>query len=159
MKGIENQLNKGDVGYQIKYFVSNILNNAKNDNSNEEKVLFFSTKDRSDHIAEPIIKNFDQYFFGNGEELEYSVPEEGMQQEKKDDPNKEENIILKRYKYDYPEDYLKKKKVNDLKKIVENISYEYKLKFHWSWLQHKSNLIQLIKEPNNPKFKNWNPNV
>ena len=47
---------------------------------------------------------------------------------------------------------LNNKKVSELRELVQNISSEQKKKFHWTWLQLKTDLIQLIIDPINPKF-------
>ena len=58
-------------------------------------------------------------------------------------------------KYNYST--LKKKKVPELKEILENYLFYNKIPFHWTWLQNKEDLIHLILDPTNPKFKERNP--
>ena len=47
---------------------------------------------------------------------------------------------------------LKNKKVVELKELIENIKYEKKVFYHWSWLQYKQDLIEVLLDPGNNKF-------
>ena len=46
-----------------------------------------------------------------------------------------------------------KMKICELKELIENLSFHLKIHFHWSWLQLKKDLIQILIDPKNEKFK------
>ena len=58
----------------------------------------------------------------------------------------------------YTVDILRKKKVTELKHILENYCFYNKfIHFHWTWMQKKNDLIQVLLDPTNPKFKASKP--
>ena len=61
--------------------------------------------------------------------------------------NEEENKIPT-----YTYEMLKKEKVTDLRLITEMLSGKYQIKYHWTWLQRKEDLIQLILDPKNENY-------
>ena len=65
------------------------------------------------------------------------------------------NPPLKSYNFTY--DFLKKKTVGELKEIIENISYDNKIHFHWTYLQSKKDLISVLLDPFNSKYRQINP--
>ena len=48
---------------------------------------------------------------------------------------------------------LQKKRVTDLRIILENYCFQNKTHFHWTYLQKKNDLIQVVLDPTNPKYK------
>ena len=53
---------------------------------------------------------------------------------------------------------LRKKSLNELKHILQTYVYFDKMHYHWTWLQKKNDLIQLILDPSNNKFEIRNTN-
>ena len=58
----------------------------------------------------------------------------------------------------FPLHILQLKKVKELREIVEELKEIHKLHFHWTWIQNKSDIIELILNPTNPVFLEKNPN-
>jgi hypothetical protein len=100
-------------------FVSSILGM----NEDEDSSLLedtFSNKQKSIEIKMP----------NNSKKIEIEIQEPLIQQS-------------------YSEDILRKKRVLDLRLIAENVSFFTKLHYHWTWLQKKADLINLILDPFN----------
>jgi len=43
-------------------------------------------------------------------------------------------------------------KVTQLREIVEDIKLMFKIKYHWTWLLNKGDLLELLEDPLNPRF-------
>ena len=56
----------------------------------------------------------------------------------------------------YTLEILKRETVKDLRLIAEDHSFRYGMHYHWTWLQKKADLIQLILDPKNPNFSKKN---
>ena len=48
---------------------------------------------------------------------------------------------------------LKLMKVSELRDLVENLKFQNKTQIHWSWLQTKSDIIDLLMDSKNPKYQ------
>jgi hypothetical protein len=48
---------------------------------------------------------------------------------------------------------LLKERVLDLRLIAENVSFFHGMNYHWTWLQKKEDLINLIMDPQNPLYR------
>jgi hypothetical protein len=58
-----------------------------------------------------------------------------------------------------PKEDLKNKKVSELKEMIENITFERKIFFHWSWLQYKQDLIDILSDFENIKYTKKKANI
>ena len=94
------------------------------------------------NLLNKLVANFEEYDFAN--ELNNLDEKEGEIK----DLNQQEHIP-----HNKPRNELEDMKVNQLKELVQNITFHNKTHFHWSWIQLKKDLIDVLMEPDNQKFK------
>ena len=94
------------------------------------------------NLLNKLVANFEEYDFAN--ELNNLDEKEGEIK----DLNQQEHIPHNKSRNE-----LEDMKVNQLKELVQNITFRNKTHFHWSWIQLKKDLIDVLMEPDNPKFK------
>ena len=94
------------------------------------------------NLLNKLVANFEEYDFAN--ELNNLDEKEGEIK----DLNQQEHIPHNKSRNE-----LEDMKVNQLKELVQNITFHNKTHFHWSWIQLKKDLTDVLMEPDNPKFK------
>ena len=94
------------------------------------------------NLLNKLVANFEEFDFAN--ELNNLDEKEGEIK----DLNQQEHIPHNKSRNE-----LEDMKVNQLKELVQNITFHNKTHFHWSWIQLKKDLIDVLMEPDNPKFK------
>ena len=94
------------------------------------------------NLLNKLVANFEEYDFAN--ELNNLDEKEGEIK----DLNQQEHIPHNKSRNE-----LEDMKVNQLKELVQNITFHNKTHFHWSWIQLKKDLIDVLMEPDNQKFK------
>lgn len=110
--------------------------------------------------------NMDSLYYKNNESTSFFIledilltPEQIFHEDAKLTNSKEDLGVQNRcIESTYPIHILQLKKVKELREIVDELKESYKIHFHWTWIQNKNDIIDLIVNPTDPIFQEKNPN-